>query len=93
MSETVGNAAAMREALETIHDKVNSLDEECGVDPVEVRDLARAAISAPARNVDKFTSLGDAINAWRETPPNESGCFDEWLFAPAAERKGEGDGK
>lgn len=44
----VGNEAAMREALKTIHDKVNSLNEECGVDPVEIRDIARAALFAPA---------------------------------------------
>lgn len=48
----VGNAAALREALKTIHDKVNSLDEECGVDPVEIRDITRAALSEPARNCD-----------------------------------------
>ena len=51
-----GNAAAMREALEMILDKVNGLDEECGVDPVEIRDLARAALSAPARQCDVGTA-------------------------------------
>ncbi len=54
-SSSVGNAAAMREALETIHDKVNGLDEECGVDPVEIRDIARAALAASARNCDVGT--------------------------------------
>ena len=42
------NAAETRDALVTILDKVNCLDEECGVDPVEIRDIARAALSAPA---------------------------------------------
>lgn len=51
----VGNAAAMYAALVKIHDKVNSLDEECGVDPVEIRDIARAAISKPARQCDVGT--------------------------------------
>ena len=60
--KSVGNAAAMRDALETIHDKVNSLDEECGVDPVEIRDLARAALAAPARNCDlKECSTDDGM--------------------------------
>ena len=53
--EQVGNAAAMREALVKIHDLTNALDEECGVDPVEIRDLARAALSAPPRNCDVGT--------------------------------------
>ena len=50
-----GNAAAMREALQTIHDRVNSLDEHCGVDPVEIRDIARAALAKPQRNCDVGT--------------------------------------
>lgn len=49
------NIKAMREALKQIHDRVNSLDEDCGVDPVEVRDIARAALSAPPRNCDVGT--------------------------------------
>lgn len=50
-----GNVAAIREALKAIHDKVNGLDEECGVDPVEIRDIARAALAAPARQCDVGT--------------------------------------
>lgn len=50
--ETVGNEAAIRAALQTIHDRVNSLDEHCGVDPVEIRDIARAALAAPPRQCD-----------------------------------------
>ena len=60
MDEPICNAAAMREALKTIHDKVNSLNEECGVDPVEIRDIARTALSAPARNCDRFADETDA---------------------------------
>ena len=45
---TVGNASATYAALVKIHDLTNALDEECGVDPVEIRDIARAALSAPA---------------------------------------------
>lgn len=87
-SQPVGNAAAMREALETIHDKVNGLDEECGVDPVEIRDLARAALSAPARNCDVFASDIDAFEYWDNHYPVVPGTntiqpYNEWLFAPA----------
>lgn len=110
---TPGNAAAMREALETIHDKVNGLDEECGVDPVEIRDIARAALAAPARNCDRFADETDAqiaflnevwlISVDRETmlaldkyenwSDGMRTRYGRWLLAPAAERKGEGDGK
>lgn len=101
--ESVGNSAAMREALVKIHDLTNALDEKCGVDPVEIRDIARAALSAPARNCDMYATYAEAAEAYKEYAtayimrasnkfdfPME---FDEWLFAPAAERKGEGDGR
>lgn len=93
-----GNAAAMREALETIHFKVNCLDEECGVDPVEIRDIARAALSKPARNCDRFNrkdpvlAKNEAVQHWQ----NETDCavdFGQWLFAQAEEQKGECDGR
>ena len=51
------NESALREALQTIHDKVNSLDEECGVDPIEVRDIARAALKKPPRQCDVGTAV------------------------------------
>lgn len=47
---------AIREALQTIHDRVNSLDEECGVDPVEIRDIARAALALPRLNCEVGTA-------------------------------------
>ena len=50
--EAVGSAAAIYAALVKIHDMTNALDEKCGVDPVEIRDIARAALSKPARNCD-----------------------------------------
>ena len=53
---TVGNAAAIYAALVKIHDLTNALDEKCGVDPVEIRDIARAALSAPARQCDVGTA-------------------------------------
>ena len=36
--------AQMREALERILSLTNSLDENCAVDPVEIRDIARDAL-------------------------------------------------
>lgn len=50
------NIKAMREALKKILYLTNSLDEECAVDPVEIRDIARDAISAPPRNCDVGTA-------------------------------------
>ena len=47
--EAINNNAARREALKEIERKCNSLDEECAVDPVEIRDIARAALSSPPR--------------------------------------------
>ena len=83
-SSQVGNAAKMREALKQIHDRVNSLDEDCGVDPIEVRDIARTAISAPPRNCDRFINAKDALKAFeRETGESMAIEFIKWLFAEA----------
>lgn len=46
----------LREALMQIYDRVNSLDEDCGVDPVEIRDIARAALAEPVRNYEVGTA-------------------------------------
>lgn len=54
-SSVVGDAAKLREALEEIFNLTNSLDENCGVDPVEIRDIARAALAEPAKNCDVGT--------------------------------------
>ena len=42
----------LREALTKILNLTNSLDENCAVDPVEIRDIARAALAAPVRTCD-----------------------------------------
>ena len=39
------NAKKMHEALQKIVSLTNSLDEDCAVDPVEIRDIARDALS------------------------------------------------
>lgn len=46
------NSKALYDALKKIHDLVNSLDENCGVDPIEIRDIAREALKKPPRNCD-----------------------------------------
>ena len=95
---TVGNAAAMREALETIHDKVNSLDEECGVDPVEIRDIASAALSAPARQCDvgtaeeqddRFREFCDTYRSCHKCPYiGFEGCALAWAQMPYDAQEG-----
>lgn len=100
-----GNAAAMREALEELvnHHCRNCPEDTqygCGVNiggllgfKCTLLKQARAALSAPARNCDVYTH-DEALEVWAAENENErNGCFDEWLYHVAAERKGEGDGK
>lgn len=44
-------------------------------------DTARAALAAPARNCDRFATVGAAHRAWRATDQERD--FADWLFAPA----------
>jgi hypothetical protein len=81
-TETVGNAAAIREALEKVavsseyalkHDDLDFGDlrgfiEEMGQD-------ARDALSAPARNCDLYDNWYDAHQAWERLPKDELGYF------------------
>ena len=46
---------------------------------------AKAALSAPPRNCDRFATLPDALAAWRDIDPREAGPFDLWLFDTAKE--------
>ena len=46
----------LREALTKILNLTNSLDEECAVDPVEIRDIANAALAEPVRNYEVGTA-------------------------------------
>lgn len=79
-------------------DKCTACD---GVD--ELRGMVVRALSAPVRNCDLYATYTEAAEAHEKYAsahiarasnkfdfPME---FDEWLFAPAAERKGEGDGR
>jgi hypothetical protein len=79
----------LREALMQIYDRVNSLDENCGVDPVEIRDIARAALAAPPRNCDRFATADGAIGAYRQTHRYMVvNVFLDWLFATSTEKEG-----
>lgn len=77
------NAKAMRDALKQIHDLVNSLDEDCGVDPVEIRDIARTALAAPSRNCDRFSNANEALEAFEKEKGETMIEFIRWLFAEA----------
>ena len=56
----------LREAVTKILDLTNSLDEECAVDPVEIRDIAKAALAEPAKNCEVGTVEEQAkrLNEW-----------------------------
>lgn len=96
----VCNAAAMREALCDIVMLTMKVgysihgDVACGI----IASKAKHALSAPARNCDRFNrkdpilAKNEAVQHWQ----NETDCavdFGQWLLAPEAERKGEGDGR
>ena len=45
----------LREALTKILNLTNSLDEDCAVDPVEIRDIAKDALAEPVKNYEVGT--------------------------------------
>ena len=45
----------LREALTKILNLTNSLDEDCAVDPVEIRDIAKDALAEPVKNCEVGT--------------------------------------
>lgn len=93
---TVGNAAAMHEALEKIYSCAigcNNYNLDIAMD--KVIEIAKAALSAPPRNCDKtYRNKCDLIGRYvSETEPTIVSVegFIDWFTAPAAERKGECD--
>lgn len=86
-----GNVAKMREALI----RCATLGEYCFQDiHAEVAEVSRAALAAPPRNCDKYTSLDEARNAYMAINEMPEGNRDEdmrrwlcdfhnWLFAIA----------
>lgn len=77
----LGNAAKMREALKQIYDRVNSLNEECAVDPVEIRDIARDALAASPRNCDAF-SKDEVLKVLDDRSFSKEDTI-EWLYEEA----------
>ena len=104
MSETVGNAAAMREALAEARKVIKAMGGYWARVTLPIID---AALSAPARNCDLYKNKKDAEAAFVSekcknpcgncTVNDEYGCAlvhecgVDWLFATAEEWKGEGD--
>lgn len=98
----LGNAAAMRKALLNIQEYAAAMDVDDG-NVLAILDACRDALAAPARNCDGFNTRDpmkdaeDAFGAWQrycDDPAIPPSCkiesaFKQWLFAPAAERKGE----
>ena len=76
-----GNAEKMRKALKQILDRVNSLNEDCGVDPIDVRDLARAVLSATPRNCDVL-SKDEALKVLKDRSFSKEDTI-EWLYDEA----------
>ena len=101
MDREVGNAAAMREALEAlvgVIDKCDSGDPlwwHIGAKGVKPLKDARAALSAPPRNCDKYT-LAESLRKYgfptKSKPWGEKEWLDfcEWYISEA---KGETDGR
>lgn len=88
-----GNAAALRETLEKIRreycDGLISC-QTCVSSDADVERVSRlfyeeidAALAAPARNADRFATVGAAHKAWRAT--SQECDFCDWLFEKAKE--------
>lgn len=101
------NQMKMREALEGLARAVRAFMATKGAnfypDVAIALEAANAALLVPERNCDRFATWEAALSAFREETGNSKplelwlGCEIQllaiWLLAPAAERKGEGDGR
>ena len=96
MNESVGNAAAMREALTEIRDTIMNGGFD-GRSPAHFVNICDAALSASARNCDLYDNKTDAeLGFVGETGEDDRNplywqLLANWLFDTAEERKGEGD--
>ncbi len=98
-AEPVGNAAAMREALVWMKERMTAAIYDGSFDCDEALDKIDAALSAPARNCDvEYADRVEMYGAFKDwckakghtmEPMLVYDAFD-WLLAHAAERKGEG---
>lgn len=77
----ISNAAKRREALEEIRDATHIWITVGGISArrtIEmVADIAAAALSEPPRNCDRYRTLADALDAWRDIDPREAVMFDD----------------
>jgi hypothetical protein len=104
----VGNAAAMIEALKAVvavgypHNFQREAPHIRGYcyDITKAIGKCFAALSAPPRNCDRFMSIEQAWTAYSSECGRiisiwdgyEAGRFEEWLFSPTIEQKGDNDG-
>lgn len=92
--QPLGNAAAMRKALvglsQAVQDFMATKGSNFYPDMAVALEAAAAALSAPPRNCDLFSIYSEAEAYWHENVEcaEVNGCFDVWLFEPAAEQKG-----
>ena len=73
----------LREALTKILDLTNSLDEDCAVDPVEIRDIAKDALAEPVKNCEVGTEeeQSERFHAYCEAhKDNDAECLYCPLF-------------
>lgn len=95
-----GNAAALREALAEARKVIKAMGGYWARITLPIID---AALSAPARNCDKMPDIDNLTMHDLAKSPCKSTleyasreellALVRWLLAPAAERKGEGDGR
>lgn len=93
-----GNAAALREALKRAVDELDCIQQSVNPDGITIsasralRDC-REALAAPARNCDRYATANDAEAGYIAEHPHDdepdASTYGSWLFAPAAEQKGE----
>ena len=74
--ENYGNAVAMRAALMAVRGDLTS-----ALHPNTSCAIIDAALAAPARNCDRFATVGAAHKAWRATDQERD--FADWLFDKA----------
>lgn len=100
-----GNQMKMREALDDIVEiakialNVNSFGNNNNSELWKIIDKCKSALSTPPRNCDNYDNKTDAETGFvEETEEDDRNplywqLFANWLFAPAQEQKGDGDGK
>jgi len=86
-----GNAAMMRAALVAVLDHAPYATEHATMLTAGTDLIARirAALFAPARNCDRFATVGAAHKAWRATDQERD--FADWLFDPAEGKEAAND--